>query len=271
MIYDAPHLRARVDTDLLIRREQLEAAEQVFAAHGWSRHARDGLRARRRAAALREGGARVRRRASRRPLANRQSADLLRCLSFEDLGAGAVPLPALGGAARAPREVDACSSPACTAWPITTTEWICCGSGTSTCWSRVCRRRTRRSSFSIAVRTGMTGVCVRGLDLVSAAFGTPGAGALASRLRAAGDGRPEPASRFLDGVRPITTLQADLARFPGWRIPLRMLGGARAAVAGLHAGAVSPLAARVAVAGVCGPAGSRDAQVVPAIAPARLT
>jgi len=135
-----------------------------------------------------------------------------------------VPVPALGRAARAPREVDAlflaCVHRVAHHDDDVDLLWL---------WDihlLVTRlsAEDQQALVSIAARTGMTAVCVRGLELVSAAFGTPGAAALASRLRAAGGGRPEPASRFLHGVRPITTLQADLARFPGWRIPLRMLG-----------------------------------------------
>jgi hypothetical protein len=65
---------------------------------------------------------------------------------------------------------------------------------------------------------------VRGLELVADAFATPVAATLASRLRAAGDGAAEPASRFLWGARPIATLRADLTRVSDWRLALRLLG-----------------------------------------------
>src|SRR5262245_64567026 len=38
-VYAEPHLRPRLDVDLLIRREQVADAEVVFAAQGWSRPA----------------------------------------------------------------------------------------------------------------------------------------------------------------------------------------------------------------------------------------
>jgi hypothetical protein len=82
--------------------------------------------------------------------------------------------------------------------------------------SRLSAEQTERF-VSLAARAGMTGVSARGLDLVSAVFGTPGAAALASRLRSEGDGHPEPSARFIGGVRPITTLRADLTALRGWR------------------------------------------------------
>jgi hypothetical protein len=224
MIYDAPHLRARVDTDLLLRREQLEAAEQVFAAHGWSRPPEADFEL---AAAQRHYVKPAP--ASRRLLLDvhwrianpRTFSD---ALSFDELRLRAVPVPALGRAARAPRAVDAvflaCVHRVAHHDDEVDLLWL---------WdihllvSRLSAEE-EEDLVSLAARTGMTGVCVRGIDLVATAFGTPGAAALASRLRAAGDGRPEPASRFLDGVRPVTTLRADLAVAPGWRMPLRLLG-----------------------------------------------
>jgi len=223
MIYEAPHLRARVDTDLLIRREQLEAAEQVFAAHGWSRPPEADF----------ELAGAQRHYVKPAPASRRVHLDVhwrianprtfSEALSFEALRAGAVAVPGLGRAARAPRLVDAVFL-ACVHRVAHHDDEV------DLLWLWDIHLLIARLSaddenelVAMAVRAGMTGVCARGLDLVSTAFGTPGAVPLASRLRAAGGGRPEPASRFLDGVRPITTLQADLATFPGWRMPLRML------------------------------------------------
>ena len=222
--YDAPHLRFRVDTDLLIRREQLEAAERVLAAHGWSRppEADFEVAAAQRhyvkpAPASREVHLDVHWR-----IANpRTFSD---ALSFEELSAGAVPVSALGRHGRAPRAVHAvllaCVHRVAHHDDEVDLLWL---------WdihllvSRLSAAE-EEALVALAVRTGMTAVCVRGLDLAAAAFGTPAAGVLASRLRSAGDGRPEPSSRFLDGVRPITTLRADLASVRGWRMPLRLLG-----------------------------------------------
>jgi len=224
MIYDAPHLRVRVDTDLLIRREQLEGAERIFAAHGWSRPPENDF----------ELAAAQRHYVKPAPTSVDLHLDVhwrianprtfCDALSFEELSAGAVPVPGLGRHARAPRAVDnlflACLHRVAHHDDEVDLLWL---------WdihllvSRLSADE-EEALVSLAARTGMTGVCVRGLDLVAAAFATPAARGLASRLRSAGDGRSEPSARFLDGVRPITTLRADLASVPGWRMPLRLLG-----------------------------------------------
>jgi hypothetical protein len=224
LIYDAPHLRVRVDTDLLIRRAQLEAAERVFAAHGWSRPPESDFElagAQRHyvkpAPASREVHLDVHWR-----IANpRTFSD---ALSFDELRAGAVAVPALGVNARTPRAVDAvflaCVHRVAHHDDEVDLLWL---------WdihllvSRL-SADDQEALVSLAVRTGMTGVCVRGLDLAATAFAAPAAGALASRLRNAGAGLSEPASQFLGGVRPVRTLRADLASVPGWRMPLRLLG-----------------------------------------------
>jgi hypothetical protein len=224
MVYDAPHLRARVDTDVLLRREQLEAAEQVLAAHGWSRPPEMDFEL---AAAQRHY---VKAASASRQLlldvhwriANpRTFSD---ALSFDELRIRAVPVPALGRAARAPRAVDAVFL-ACVHRVAHHDDEV------DLLWLWDIHLLVSRFSaedeeefVSLAVRVHMMAVCVRGIDLVATAFATPGAAALASRLRAAGAGRPEPASRFLDGARPIATLRADLAAVPDWRMSLRLLG-----------------------------------------------
>lgn len=223
MIYDAPHLRVRVDTDLLIRREQLEAAERVFAAHGWSRPPESDFEL---AAAQRHyekpapASRRVHLDVHWRIANPRTFSD---ALSFEEIRVRAVPVPALGRAARAFGTVDALFL-ACLhrvahhddqvdllwLWDIHLL--------VSRLWAD-----DEETLVALAVRTAMTGVCVRGLELVASAFATPAAARVASRLRAAGDGLSEPASRFLGGVRPIATLRADLTSVSGW-IALRLLG-----------------------------------------------
>jgi hypothetical protein len=215
-LYDAPHLRPRVDTDILIRREQLEAADQVLGSQGWSRPPEADFEL---AAAQRhytKPGA-----ASGELLLDvhwkianpRVFAD---AVSFDELHRRAVPVPALGLHARAPRAVDAL--------------WLACVHRVAHhhdevdllwLWDihlLVSRLSAEESGefVSLAARTAMTRVCARGLDLVSIAFGTPTA-ALSARLVAAGSGRDEPASRFLGGVMPITSLRADLTTLRGWR------------------------------------------------------
>src|SRR5262245_43911926 len=224
MIYDAPHLRVRVDTDLLIRREQLEAAERVLAAQGWWRPPESDLElagAQRHYEKPAPGSGQVHLDVHWRIANPRTFSD---ALSFEEISARAVRVPALGRAARGPGTVDAlflaCLHRVAHHDDEVDLLWL---------WdihllvSRL-SADDEEAFVALAVRTAMTGVCARGLELVAAAFATPAAATVASRLRAAGDGRSEPASRFLGGVRPIATLHADLTSVSGWRPALRLLG-----------------------------------------------
>jgi hypothetical protein len=224
LIYDAPHLRVRLDTDLLIRREQLEAAERVLAAQGWWRPPESDL----------ELAGAQRHYEKTAPASRRMHLDVhwrianprtfSDALSFDEISVRAVPVPALGRAARAPDTVDAlflaCLHRVAHHDDEVDLLWL---------WdihllvSRL-SADDEEAFVALAVRTAMTGVCVRGLELVASAFATQAAATMASRLRAAGDGRLEPASRFLDGVRPIATLRADLTSVSDWRIALRLLG-----------------------------------------------
>jgi hypothetical protein len=223
-IYDAPHLRVRVDTDVLIRRDQLDAAERVLAARGWSRPPESDL----------ELAGAQRHYEKSAPASRRLHLDVhwrianprtfSDALSFDEISVRAVPVPALGGAARAPGAVDAlflaCLHRVAHHDDEVDLLWL---------WdihllaSRLSPDE-KEAFVALAVRTAMTGVCGRGLDLVARAFTTPAAEAMASRLRAAGDGRSEPASKFIGGARPVATLRADLTSVSGWRTALRLLG-----------------------------------------------
>ena len=223
MIYPAPHLRPRVDTDLLISRGELEAAERVFVSQGWSRPAE---RSSELSAAQRHY---VKPGAASAPrhldvhwrIANaRLFGD---ALSFDELWTRAVPVPGLGAAARAARLTDALLVAALHRVAHHDDDvdllWL---------WdihllaSRLSPEE-QAELVATASRAGLTGVSAHGLDLVSAAFGTPSAAPLASRLRAAGSGRIEPASQFIGGVRRITMLRTDLAALEGWRPRLRLI------------------------------------------------
>ena len=222
MVYPAPHLRPRVDTDLLIRRDQLEAAERVFHSQGWSHPAE---RTPELAAAQRHyvkpGPASPRHLDVHWRIANaRLFGD---ALSLDELWTRAVPVPALGAAARA-----ACLSDALLVACLHRVAhhddevdllWL---------WDihLLVSRLSAQDQIELigaARRAGLTGVCAHGLDLASAAFRTPAAAPLAARLRTAGDGRTEPASRFIGGARRVTMLRTDLGALAGWRARLRLV------------------------------------------------
>lgn len=223
MVYDAPHLRPRVDTDILIRRDELEAAEHVLGAQQWSHPAENRF----------ELAAAQRHYVKTGPAGSLHHLDLhwrvanplvfSDALSFEELRARAVPVPALGKAARAPHVIDAlllgCMHRVAHHDDEADLLWL---------WdihllaSRLSEEEEQQF-VSLASRAAMTGVCARGLDLVSTVFGTPGAAALTSRLRLVGSGRAEPSAQFIGGLRPITTLRADLAALRGWRRRVRLV------------------------------------------------
>jgi hypothetical protein len=223
MIYPAPHLRPRVDTDLLISRGELEAAERVFTSQGWSRPAE---RSSELAAAQRHyvkpGPASAPRHLDVHwRIANtRLFGD---ALSFDELWTRAVPVPALGAGARAARLTDALL--------VASLHRVAHhDDDVDLLWLWDIHLLASRLSaedhvelVATASRAGLTGVCAHGLDLVSAAFGTAAAAPLAARLRAAGRGRTEPASQFIGGVRRITMLRTDLAALDGWQPRLRLI------------------------------------------------
>ncbi|HEY2435532.1 MAG TPA: nucleotidyltransferase family protein, partial [Vicinamibacterales bacterium] len=218
LIYDSPHLRVRVDTDLLIRREQLEAAERVLAVHGWRRPPESNLElagAQRHYEKPAAGSRRVHLDVHWRIANPRTFSD---ALSFDEISDRAVPVPPLGRAARAPGTVDAlflaCLHRVAHHDDEVDLLWLW---DIHLLFARL--SVTEEAAFvALALRTAMTGVCARGLSLVASAFATPGAATLASRLRAAGAGRSEPAARFLGGARPIATLRADLTSVSSWRL-----------------------------------------------------
>jgi len=224
MIYDAPHLRVRVDTDLLIRREQLEAAERVLAAQGWQRPPESDLElagAQRHYEKAAPASRHVHLDVHWRIANPRTFSD---ALSFEEICVRAMPVPALGHAARALGTIDAlflaCLHRVAHHDDEVDLLWL---------WdihllvSRLSANE-EEDFVALAVRTAMTSVCVRGLELAASAFATPAAAAQASRLRAAGNGPSEPASRFLGGARPVATLRADLTSASDWRTAARLLG-----------------------------------------------
>jgi Uncharacterised nucleotidyltransferase len=223
MVYPAPHVRPRVDTDLLISRERLGAAERVFMAQGWSHPAErvPELSAAQRHYVKPGPASAPRHLDVHWRIANaRLFGD---ALSFDELWTRAVPVPAFGAAARAAGLTDAllvaCLHRVAHHDDEVDLLWL---------WDihLLAQRLSAQEQIELAAtacRAGLTGVCAHGLDLVSAAFATPAAAPLAARLRAAGNGRTEPASRFIGGARRITMLRTDLAALAGWRARLRLI------------------------------------------------
>ena len=225
-IYPSPHLRPRVDVDLLIRRETLDRCEAVLASCGWCRAPeRDAELAEPQRHYVKPGpGAALYHLDLHWKIASpRLFAD---ALGFDELQSRAVCVPHLGRHAKTLGQVDAlflaCLHRVAHHADAVELLWL---------WDihLLVERLTSEDAeefVALARRTGMTAVCARGLQLAHECFDTAHSADIAARLHHAGEGmtaNAEPSSKFLGGVRPITILETDLSTLP-WRDRLRLLG-----------------------------------------------
>ena len=129
-VYPQPHLRPRLDVDLLIRREALEDAEQLLAACAWTRPPeRDSELSEPQRHYVRNGPGSILYHIDLHwKIANpRVFAD---ALTFDELEDRTIPIPSLGRA-RAPSDTSTHFSwRASIGWPITAMRSICSGCGT---------------------------------------------------------------------------------------------------------------------------------------------
>jgi hypothetical protein len=221
-VYRAPHVRPRVDTDLLVRPESIDAADRVLADAGWRRDVEPSF-------AL---AASQRHYAKPGPLNQPWRVDLhwsianprvfADAVSFDELHAAAIDVPALGEDARTLGQADAlyvaCVHRVAHHDDAVDLLWL---------WDiyLLAERLSddeRRRFVALSTRTSMTAVCIRGLDLVAAWLGPGAAGHLAAALRACG-GADEPSAAFLGGLTPADQLLSDLKVLPGWRPRVAML------------------------------------------------
>ena len=221
-IYPAAHLRPRLDVDVLIRRDMLDRAEAVLVACGWVRPAeRDSELAEPQRHYVKRGpGVTLYHLDLHWKVASpRLFAD---ALTFDELESRAVDIAGLGRFARTPGPVDAlfhaCLHRVAHHADAIELLWV---------WDihllmeRLTTEDTERF-IALAERSGMRAVCGRGLQLASDLFGTSGSLESATRLLVS-SGAPEPSSRFLRGLRPITMLETDLMTLP-WRDRVHLIG-----------------------------------------------
>lgn len=224
-VYPAPHLRPRVDTDLMLRYASLARAEQVFSALGWQRSIEPE----------RELSSAQRHYAKPGPCGTTDHLDVhwkisnprvfADALSFEELRARSINVPALGESARTLAYPDAlflaCLHRIAHHDDALDLLWL---------WDihllLVRLSRAERSAFiALAERESMCAVCCRGLELASQMFDADLAADLIVELRAkASPG--ERSAQFVGGARQADILSADLRSLGGW--------GARAALIGEH-------------------------------------
>ncbi len=223
-VYPEPHLRPRLDVDVLIRRDTLGDAERVLAARGWERPPeRDSELSEPQRHYVKRGPATVLYHLDLHwKIANpRLFAD---ALTFDELESRAVGIAALGADVRTPGYVDAlfvaCLHRVAHHADAIDLLWL---------WDiHLLMERVstddRERFIALAERTGMRAICGRGLHLASDLFGTPGAAEVAARLEnARASSKAEPSSSFLGGVRPITALGTDLRTLP-WLDRLHLIG-----------------------------------------------
>ena len=221
-VYRAPHLRPRVDTDLLVRPESIDAADRVLVDAGWRRDVEPSF----------TQAASQRHYTKPGPLnqpwrvdlhwriANpRVFADAVTC---DELIAAAIDVPALGEAARTLGYEHAlyvaCVHRVAHHDDAVDLLWL---------WDiyLLAERLSddeRRRFVALSTRTSMTAICIRGLDLVAAWLGQGAAAHLASALRSSG-AADEPSAAFLGGLTQADVLLSDLKVLSGWRPRVAML------------------------------------------------
>lgn len=223
--YRQPHLRPRLDTDLLVPPEQREAARRVLQAEGY------GLAAQVEGDLVMYQETYVRSRPGRPAhtvdlhwrLANPQRFGQV--FTHADLARRAVPVPALHPAARVPRAADALVL-ACVHRVVhhAATErliWlfdvhVLAASLGAADWREV---------EATAIARGVAPFCLSGLRLTAARFGTRVPETVLSRLSAAErSGADREAARLIGPPRRhVSQIVADLRALPGWSARCRLM------------------------------------------------
>lgn len=223
LIYPTPHVRPRGDVDVLIARDLRDKTGEVLASHGWTHPPEpdSDLSDSQRHYEKRGPGGVTHNLDLHWKVANpRLFAD---ALTFEDLEPRAIPVTRLGRFARTPGFADAlflaCLHRVAHHADAVDLLWL---------WDIHllvgCLSADERDRFvTLAERADMRAVCTRSLKLVIDLFGTPGAAAIADRLRTSDrKASAELSAQFLDGVSPLTILRTDLATLSG-RERLRLI------------------------------------------------
>jgi hypothetical protein len=213
--YDAPHLRPRLDADLLIRREALGLAHTVLTGEGWVRGAESDaeLASTQRHYSKTVDGGREEHIDLHWRVANPPA--FARVLSFDELRARAIPVEALGGAARTLSIADAL--------------FLACihlvahhADDVRLIWlvdierlARMLTAEDRRRFQTLATRESMCGVCRYALLESDRWLETGAAAALAAELPADTDW--EPSAKWLRGGSRAARLRSELAALGTWR------------------------------------------------------
>jgi len=223
-VYSAPHVRPRVDTDLLIQRNTLEQAERVLAANGWTRPIERDV----------ELSAAQRHYTKTGAAGTLQHLDLhwrianpqrfANALAFDEMRSRAIEIPALGRHARTLGYVDAlflaCVHQVAHHGDEIQLLWL---------WDvhlliQRLSRPDRKQFLRLTEREAMCAVCWRSVELSRHYFATTGARELADELRESAKARNEPSAGFMSNARLVNVLRSDLATLPGWRARASLVG-----------------------------------------------
>jgi hypothetical protein len=220
LAYEAPYLRPRVDTDLLIRREALESAHAALIADGWTKDVESNaeLASTQRHYTKTLDGGRDEHIDLHWRVANPPA--FARVLSFDELSARAIPVAPLGGAARTLSIPDALFL-ACVHLVAHHADDI------HLIWlvdieqlSRMLTADDRRHFLALAARESMCGVCRHALMATERWLGTGAAAAIAADLP---DTAAEPSARWLRGGSRAARLGTELAALATWRERVTLL------------------------------------------------
>jgi hypothetical protein len=221
LAYEAPYLRPRVDTDLLIRREALEPAHAALIADGWTK----GLESDAELASTQRhytktlDGGREEHIDLHWRVAN--PPGFARVLSFDELAARAIPVAPLGAVARTLSIPDALFL-ACVHLVAHHADDI------HLIWlvdierlSRMLTADDRRHFLALAARESMCAVCRHALMVTEGWLGTGAAAAIAADLPP--DTVVEPSARWLRGGSRAARLGTELAALATWRERVTLL------------------------------------------------
>jgi hypothetical protein len=220
-IYEQPWLRPHADIDLLIQRDARERCEQVLIGEGWSRDPESNAEL-----------ASTQRHYSKTPAAGRtayldlhwkvaNSPVFADALTYAELSARAVPVDALGPAARTPCDADAlflaCIHIAAHHAEEPRLVWLI----DVRCLAERLTPSGQEQFLVLTEQRAMRTICRHVLGLAADCFESARVTALAGRL--AVDGVSEPSSRLLLPLSRAGRVRADLAALPSWRDRTRLI------------------------------------------------
>ncbi|HEY7292967.1 MAG TPA: nucleotidyltransferase family protein [Vicinamibacterales bacterium] len=212
LLYDEPHVRERCDVDLLVRRDQLDAAEAVILGRGYARQIEPD-------SVVASG-----QRHYAPPSPAEDIVDLHwraanplafeRVLDFDVVWPRRIPVPTLGPAAATLSIPDAllfaCVHRVAHHADSAERRWL-------DDIDRLVRRLSEADRTQLveeARRTKTCSVCARSLELAQSSFDTPVDG-LVPALRAANAGS-EPSAAFIGGTQAFASIVASDLRESGW-------------------------------------------------------